>query len=96
MLFLPSEQEYLNKYQGDELALQTTILFSGKEAFYKFQYPLTKTFLDFTDVEMLPVDGKFQLRVIKNFGARALLPSSIAIHMAMDDDQVITLCYLEK
>ncbi|MFM7723787.1 MAG: hypothetical protein ACKO7O_03265, partial [Bacteroidota bacterium] len=27
-------------------------IFSIKEAFYKFQHPLTKTFLDFLDVEV--------------------------------------------
>jgi 4'-phosphopantetheinyl transferase EntD len=96
MLYLPSEQAYLNTYTGDALALQTTILFSGKEAFYKFQYPLTKTFLDFTDVEMILVNGQFQLRVIKDFPGKELLPSSIKIHYTLIDNQVITLCYLER
>jgi 4'-phosphopantetheinyl transferase EntD len=43
------------------------VYFSAKEAFYKCQYPLTKTFLDFADVE-LDVDlarGVFQARIVK-------------------------------
>jgi 4'-phosphopantetheinyl transferase EntD len=96
MLFLPSEQQYLNTFTGDDLALQTTLLFSGKEAFYKFQYPLTKTFLDFTDVEIRPAGDKFELRVIVDSGAKALWPPTTTIHYVMVDDQVITLCYKER
>jgi 4'-phosphopantetheinyl transferase EntD len=48
------------------------LYFAAKEAFYKCQYPLTKTFLDFQDVE-LDVDfsqGTFRSTVIKPFPAR--------------------------
>jgi 4'-phosphopantetheinyl transferase EntD len=96
MLYLPSEQAYLANYTGDALALQTTILFSGKEAFYKFQYPLTKTFLDFTDVEITFINGQFQLSVIMDFPGKALLPPSNQIHYTLADNQIITLCYLEQ
>ena len=96
MLYRPSERAYLANYTGDALALQTTILFSGKEAFYKFQYPLTKTFLDFTDVEMILVNGQFQLRVIMDFPGKEVLPHTIRIHHTLIDNQVITLCYLEQ
>jgi 4'-phosphopantetheinyl transferase EntD len=96
MLFLPSEQQYLNTFTGAEQDMQTTILFSGKEAFYKFQYPLTKTFLDFTDVEITLVNGQFGIRVIKDPEAKALWPPTITIHYSMVDDQIITLCYQER
>jgi 4'-phosphopantetheinyl transferase EntD len=96
MLFLPSEQQYLNAFTGDEQAMQTTLLFSGKEAFYKLQYPLTKTFLDFTDVEMRPANGKFELKVIGDMGTKVLWPPTTTIHYVMVDDQVITLCYQER
>jgi 4'-phosphopantetheinyl transferase EntD len=48
------------------------LYFAAKEAFYKCQYPLTKTFLDFQDVE-LEVDfarGTFRSTVIKPLDAR--------------------------
>ncbi|MBW4891623.1 4'-phosphopantetheinyl transferase superfamily protein [Mucilaginibacter sp. HMF5004] len=93
MLFTPSEQQFLNSHADDELALYTTILFSGKEAFYKFQHPLTKTFLDFTDVEMSFVNGRFWLKVIKDFAGKEVLPTLTQIHFTKQNDQIITFCY---
>jgi len=49
-------------------ARDAIIYFSAKEAFYKCQYPLTRMYLDFLDVE-LDIDfdhGTYQARVIKH------------------------------
>jgi 4'-phosphopantetheinyl transferase EntD len=47
-----------------ELAI---LFFSAKEAYYKCQYPLTRTFLDFQDVEIdiAPESGRFVARLLK-------------------------------
>jgi 4'-phosphopantetheinyl transferase EntD len=52
LVFTENEKVYLNVLTGRKLVEQSTAIFSIKEAFYKFQHPLTKTFLDFLDVEV--------------------------------------------
>lgn len=51
-VFTENEKYYLEGCTGEEPLVQSTVIFSIKEAFYKFQHPLTKTFLDFLDVEV--------------------------------------------
>jgi 4'-phosphopantetheinyl transferase EntD len=67
MICTAREREILATRPQDAL-----LYFAAKEAFYKCQYPLTKTFLDFQDVE-LDVDfagGTFRSRVLKRLEAR--------------------------
>ena len=52
LVFTENEKVYLSSLNGRKLEEQSTAIFSIKEAFYKFQHPLTKTFLDFLDVEV--------------------------------------------
>ena len=51
LVFTENEKNYLSGFSDEEKHVQSTTVFSIKEAFYKFQHPLTKTFLDFLDVE---------------------------------------------
>jgi 4'-phosphopantetheinyl transferase EntD len=50
VLFVSSEQMWLQTFPPSLRELWATALYCAKEAFYKFQYPVTKTFLEFTDV----------------------------------------------
>ena len=52
LVFTEKEKSYLSSFTGRKLEEQSTLIFSVKEAFYKFQHPITKTFLDFLDVEL--------------------------------------------
>jgi 4'-phosphopantetheinyl transferase EntD len=52
LVFTEKEKSYLSSFTGRKLEKQSTMIFSVKEAFYKFQHPITKTFLDFLDVEL--------------------------------------------
>jgi 4'-phosphopantetheinyl transferase EntD len=52
LVFTENEKNYLSGLSEKEKLLQSTAIFSAKEAFYKFQYPITRTFLDFLDVEV--------------------------------------------
>jgi len=52
LVFTENEKMYLTGLSEKEILIQSTAIFSIKEAFYKFQHPLTKTFLDFLDVEV--------------------------------------------
>lgn len=42
------------------------ILFSAKEAFYKMQYPITKQYLDFLDVELDLIDNQLQISYVSD------------------------------
>jgi len=52
LVFTENEKKYLNNLSENEQVVKSTAIFSAKEAFYKFQHPITKTFLDFLDVEV--------------------------------------------
>lgn len=52
LVFTENEKNYLSGLSDEDKRVQSTAIFSIKEAFYKFQHPLTKTFLDFLDVEV--------------------------------------------
>jgi 4'-phosphopantetheinyl transferase EntD len=94
ILYTEAETKFLNSFAGEELAYYTTLLFSFKESFYKLQFPLTKTFLNFTDVEVKSFDNKFDLRVLKEFSGKKMISEAISLHYLQKKDQVITLSYL--
>jgi 4'-phosphopantetheinyl transferase EntD len=48
----PSESEWLRSLPSTEQPLAATLIFSAKEAFYKFQYPLTGERLNFKDAHV--------------------------------------------
>jgi 4'-phosphopantetheinyl transferase EntD len=47
-----AERRWLDAQAASQRARNVRLLFSAKEAFYKCQYPLTRTFLDFQEVEL--------------------------------------------
>ena len=55
-LFTEKEADYLSSLAQDTVALETTLFFSAKEAFYKCQYPLTREWVGFQDVEVVRTD----------------------------------------
>lgn len=66
LVFTENEKNYLSGLSDENKLVQSTAIFSIKEAFYKFQHPLTKTFLDFLDVEVeLPDLAKVKVLSIK-------------------------------
>ena len=64
LVFTENEKNYLSGLSEKEVLIQSTAIFSAKEAFYKFQYPITQTFLDFLDVE-LTVPVMNMIKIIK-------------------------------
>lgn len=62
-LFTPHEIDWLNQHHSDQQPMLSTLLFSAKEAFYKLQYPLTETWLEFKDVRVEPGMDKTEVHV---------------------------------
>ncbi len=52
LVFTENEKKYLSALSNEDKLVQSTAIFSIKEAFYKFQYPISKTYLDFLEVEV--------------------------------------------
>ena len=65
LVFTENEKQYLSSLRGRELQEKSTLIFSIKEAFYKFQHPITKTFLDFLEVEV-DVPNLSKIKVISD------------------------------
>jgi 4'-phosphopantetheinyl transferase EntD len=76
LVFTEKEKNYLTILSDKNKLVQSTAIFSIKEAFYKFQYPLTKTFLDFLDVEVALPDMN-RVEIIK---ANFILTHSLKNH----------------
>ena len=55
-LFTEKETGYFSSLAPAAVALETTLFFSAKEAFYKCQYPLTQEWVGFQDVEITRTD----------------------------------------
>jgi 4'-phosphopantetheinyl transferase EntD len=51
-LLVPSERAFLRSIPDDDRVRFATAMFAVKEALYKFQFPLTKEWVDFLDVEL--------------------------------------------
>jgi 4'-phosphopantetheinyl transferase EntD len=62
-----AELTWLLRQPDSEQGGLAKLLFSAKEAFYKFQYPLTATFLEFQDVEvsLSPGSNGLEARLIR-------------------------------
>lgn len=70
----PREQAWLRGRAPAERNDLMLLFFSAKEAFYKCQYPISRGFLDFLDVELeiaLP-QGRFEARVLRTDWPRAV------------------------
>jgi len=94
MVCTPSEQALLNTVFAGEHDLYATLIFSIKESFYKLQSPITKQFLEFTDVELRWDGENFALKVIKSNYGSLIDTTQMHIQWAVHLGQVISLCYI--
>jgi len=100
----PTEAAWLARLPEQRQATGSALVFSAKEALYKAQFPLTREFLDFTDVE-LQLDRVQLDRAGDGHGcgelsaefrpdkAAARLPPLVA-RFAVGDDLVVTAAHL--
>jgi 4'-phosphopantetheinyl transferase EntD len=79
MLLTDEEADALTQ-AGDERTLRAAIMFSAKEAFFKAQWPLTATWLEFTDVTV-DLPASLPTTSSTSFGVRfARGPMPLALH----------------
>jgi 4'-phosphopantetheinyl transferase EntD len=63
----PAERAALDREAPERQGLLAKLMFSAKECFYKAQYPLTRRFLGFQQVQITldqPMIGRFQARLL--------------------------------
>lgn len=68
------------------------VAFSAKEAFYKAQYALTRTFLDFLDVAVA-IDasaGQFTITLLRTEAVLAPVPPAVAGRYVLDGERVVS------
>ncbi len=93
LLFSETEMRFLENMDELQQSIATTVFFSMKEAFYKMQYPLTETFLDFHDVEIVPAADGYRAMLLRSAGEFAegqLFPGSA--HQS--GQEIVTFCAL--
>jgi 4'-phosphopantetheinyl transferase EntD len=91
-LFTQSELRCLAAMRADARAARAALLFSAKESIYKAQFPLTRSWLDFLEVEVIVVTGsRFSARPAPGCAsAAARFVMRLCGRYAFDDTQVIT------
>ena len=95
MICTDAEREWIDTLDEAGQALVTALAFSGKEAFYKCQYTLSRQWLDFKDVCILPEksdlqSGRFVLQVIKHVEALAPVGSVLEGRFVVDGPLIVT------
>jgi 4'-phosphopantetheinyl transferase EntD len=75
LLFTHDEIQKLSAFNLELQARAATVAFSAKEAFYKCQFPLTESWIDFLDVavdifDQKPGNGAFRIRPIREIPAQ--------------------------
>jgi 4'-phosphopantetheinyl transferase EntD len=77
----------LAKSQADTLAC---VVFSAKEAFFKCQFPLTREWLNFTDVTVHVERSGFSISPCRALALDALVPAPWAGRYALENPLVVT------
>jgi 4'-phosphopantetheinyl transferase EntD len=90
LVLRPAERDALAGLDPDEVGRRALILFSAKESFYKCQFPLTRTRLDFLDAEVVvrPEEGAFDVECAVPLPAG--LPRRWSGRYEVADDLVLT------
>jgi enterobactin synthetase component D len=87
---------------GEREALAFSLVFSAKESFYKCLYPLTREFLEFSDVRAVSVTrgegghGEIALRLERDLASPFAAGFELSVHFFADEARVATTALLAK
>lgn len=95
LVFTENEKNYLSGLSEREMLLQSTAIFSTKEAFYKFQHPITKTFLDFLDVEVA-IPDMHRIMILKNNVPKMEILQNHTVDLLAKEKVVVTILYASR
>jgi len=89
-LFTEEETEHLLQLESAAQSRQATVLFSIKEAFYKYQFPITRGWVGFRDVSVHQEDASFY-RLTAQISDATVASNVLAVVEPVGTDQVIAL-----
>ena len=89
------ERRQLATLDAVQAAERATLIFSAKEAFYKAQYPLTRQWLNFTDVTVHVEAGHFDVVPQRPLAIAALRPAPWRGRLLLDGDLALTLVRMD-
>ena len=92
-LFTENEAGYFSSLAPDSVALETTLFFSAKEAFYKCQYPLTQEWVGFQDVEITRTN-QHSLAIAPTRGAAQAWHAALIHTVEISESHVATVMML--
>lgn len=86
-LFTAREIELLNGLSNSDQDVAATSIFSAKESFYKYQYPLTGKWVGFRDAEvMLLNENQFSVSLVTEIAG---VPAPVIGHLARPDNDTV-------
>jgi 4'-phosphopantetheinyl transferase EntD len=94
LVFTTTEQNFLKELKPESAALFSTVIFSAKECFYKLQFPLTKTYIDFKDVEISINNGELKVCWVKDYDDIEPIFKNVVLKFIEQEFNVITYGYL--
>ncbi len=94
LVFTDNEQKFLRNIKSEDSELYSTVIFSAKECFYKLQFPITKTYIDFKEVEISIHGEELKLSFVKGFEYIAPIFEKVIIKYITYNSNVITYGYL--
>lgn len=93
-LFVESERRMLERLPAGEQGTASSMLFSMKEAFFKFQFPITGQWLDFRQVEIIGESNDYTITPDQPLIVAGRRVANYRAHGFSDDDLVGTLVFL--
>lgn len=94
-IFTSREQSWIHTLPRDQQDHSATLLFSAKECFYKYQYPLTKLWVGFEDVEIEASlhEGEFKIHLLKDIPSLGKIKTTFPGHFLYHSNHVFTVLF---
>ncbi len=94
-IFTSREQSWIQTLPDDQQDQSAALLFSAKECFYKYQYPLTKLWVGFEDVEIEAslVKGEFKIHLLKDIPSLGKIKTTFSGHFLYHSNHVFTVIF---
>lgn len=90
LLFTANEIALLRQQPIAKHNYLSTLFFSLKEAYYKMLFPFTQSFMDFHDCEIVKLNGKYDLKILKEDFIDIDASLNYQTHYTNHENQVIT------
>ena len=94
LVFTATEQYFLKELKPEFAAIYSTVIFSAKECFYKLQFPITRTYIDFKDIEISVNDEELKVHWVKEYHDIAPIFENAVLKFIKQKSNIITYAYL--